>query len=81
LESILEKDIGGYLIGPWWDKKNNNELDIIAADDFNQKLLIAEVKLNSDNISMPRLKEKSVNFVKFFPGFQVEYKGLSMADM
>jgi AAA+ ATPase superfamily predicted ATPase len=69
------------LIGPWWDKKSNNELDIVAEDESNKQLLIAEVKLQSDHFSLPQLKEKSAGLAKLFPGYHLEYKGLSLVDM
>ena len=40
------------LIGSYWERNNMNEIDIVAVDDLNKKILIAEVKRNPDNISI-----------------------------
>jgi len=69
------------LIGTYWEKQNQNEIDIVAINDTENKVLFAEVKRNSKKISIEKLKEKSENIVKQYKNYKVEYKGYSLNDM
>jgi AAA+ ATPase superfamily predicted ATPase len=69
------------LIGTYWEKQNQNEIDIVAINDTENKVLFAEVKRNSKKISIEKLKEKSENLVKQYKDYKVEYKAYSLDDM
>ncbi len=69
------------LIGSYWERNNMNEIDIVAVDDLNKKILIAEVKRNPDNISIGLLKDKAKNIVSKFKDYSFEFVGLSIEDM
>lgn len=69
------------LIGNYWEKGNFNEIDIVAVDEINKKVLFVEVKLNKDKISIPKLKEKSKKLLNKFHNHSIEYKGYSVEDM
>ena len=45
-------------VGNWWDRKGENEIDLIAINEFNYQALISEVKRNAKKISMEKLAEK-----------------------
>jgi len=85
LEKIFQEIIGYSSdygqIGNWWDKRSQNEIDIVAVNDIDKKLLLAEVKLNHEKIRISKLKDKSVNLLKKYPDYQVEYMGLSIQDI
>lgn len=69
-------------IGTWWEKGNQNELDIVAVDDFNKMVLFAEVKRKKENISMPVLQEKAGNLLRSqLKEYAAEYVGFSLEDM
>lgn len=71
-------------IASWWDKKGENEIDIIAADEIEKKVTFFEVKRQADNIRLETLREKASRFFEStgkFTRFNVTYKGLSMEDM
>ncbi|MEA2059664.1 MAG: ATP-binding protein [Thermodesulfobacteriota bacterium] len=68
-------------IGNYWEKGNQNEIDIAAVNDMDKKLLIAEVKINPDKIDQGRLKKKSARLVDHYKGYTVEYAGLSIRDL
>ena len=68
-------------IGTYWERGNQNEIDIVAVDDLNKTVLFAEVKRNAHNISIEKLKEKSTNLVQQFKGYQFNYGGFSIDDM
>ncbi|MCK4664227.1 MAG: AAA family ATPase [Bacteroidales bacterium] len=69
------------LIGNYWEKGNKNEIDIVAVNQIEKKVFLAEIKLNKDKISIPLLKEKSEKIVSKFKNYAIEYKGLSINDM
>ena len=68
-------------IGTWWEKRNENEIDIVAIDEANRHLLLGEVKLNGAQIDIAELKRKPVNLLRDFPGYSVEYRGFSLSDI
>lgn len=69
------------IIGTYWERNNQNEIDIVAVNELKKRVLFAEVKRNSDKISLEKLKEKSVSLVGQFNGYKLEYRGLSLDDM
>ncbi|GHV58741.1 ATPase [Bacteroidia bacterium] len=69
-------------IGSYWESGNQNEIDIVAINEYEKTAIIAEVKRQKEKIKMEILKEKSKNLVnKYFSDYKIEYKGLSMNDM
>ena len=68
-------------IGTYWEKGNQNEIDIIAVNDSEKKMLIAEVKRNPDKIDLELLKKKAQKLLQKHPGYTVTYKGYSLKDM
>jgi len=69
------------LIGNYWEKANKNEIDIVAVNQIEKKILFAEVKLNKKNISLNKLKEKSKKLLQKFKKFNVEYRAFSLEDI
>ena len=71
-------------IGSWWDRKGENEIDIVAEDELSKRVLFAEVKRDGERISLEGLREKSAAFMRStgkFSGWHIEYKALSLCDM
>ncbi|SMD41937.1 hypothetical protein SAMN00777080_0472 [Aquiflexum balticum DSM 16537] len=68
-------------IGTYWEKGNQNEIDIVAINELEKKILIAEVKANKEKYNLPGLKLKSKNLLVDFKGFEVEYRCFSLEDM
>ncbi len=68
-------------IGSYWERGNKNEIDIVAINKREKKVLIAEVKLNADKISLDVLILKSQKLIQKLIGYRVEYRGLSIDDM
>jgi len=69
------------LIGNYWERRNKNEIDIVAINEKEKKVVIGEVKLNSANINLRQLKEKSINLIRHFTDYEIEFVGLSLSDM
>lgn len=72
------------LIGRWWDRKGENELDMIASNEIDKAVEIYEIKRNRKNIDLSKLEPKVKRLlenVNIFNGYKVEVKGLDMSDM
>ena len=71
-------------IGGWWDRKGENEIDIVAENELNDEATFFEVKRKAGNIDMEALEHKAAAFLRAsgeFKGYKISYKGLSMDDM
>ncbi|MFV0267905.1 MAG: ATP-binding protein [Draconibacterium sp.] len=69
-------------IGTWWEKGNQNELDIVAVDDFTKVVLFVEVKRKKENISILVLQEKAKKLLQSqLKDYTAEYMEFSMEDM
>ena len=71
-------------IGGWWDRKGENEIDIVAENELDDTATFFEVKRKAENIDMEKLEAKAAAFMRAtgeFKGYTLSYKGLSMNDM
>jgi AAA+ ATPase superfamily predicted ATPase len=68
-------------IGSYWESANQNEIDIVALNEYEKTAIIAEVKLQAKNINLEVLKKKAENLAANLKGYKIEYRGLSMKDM
>lgn len=75
-ESERVTDIGNH-----WDNKGQNEIDLIALNKLDGTAIIAEIKRNPQKINLMTLETKVKTLHKELSIYNVELKGLSMADM
>ena len=71
-------------IGGWWDRKGENEIDIVVENELNEEATFFEVKRKAVNIDIEMLKHKVQAFMRAtgeFKGYKISYEGLSMDDM
>ena len=71
-------------IGSWWDRKGENEIDIVAENELNDEAVFIEVKRKEENFDADALNEKVDVFTRAtgkFKDYTVSQKGLSMTDM
>ena len=70
------------IVGNWWDRKGENEIDMIALNEFDHTGIIAEIKRNPRKISLVELQEK-VNALphQTFGEYSLSLHGLSIEDM
>jgi len=80
IELLKEKQIYTS-IGNYWERGNQNEIDIVAVDDIDKKILLCEVKLSAKRLSRDALVLKSVNLLRKYEGYEVEYRLLSVEDI
>ena len=71
-------------IGSWWDRKGENEIDIVAENELDDEAVFIEVKRKKENFDAVALNEKVSVFTRAtgkFKGYAISQKGLSMTDM
>ena len=69
-------------VGNWWDPKGENELDIVAINEFDMTGMVAEVKRNPRKISIPKLKDKMNALPKdCFGKYNLSVHAFSLEDM
>jgi AAA+ ATPase superfamily predicted ATPase len=68
-------------IGSYWERGNLNEIDIVALNEYEKTVIIAEVKRQTKNINLEILKKKAENLTENLKGYKIEYRGLSIDNM
>lgn len=80
IEKMMEE--GNFsAIGTYWEKSNQNEIDIVAVNDLDKSVIFAEVKRKKENISIPGLIAKTKNLQAQLKDYDAEFAGLSIEDM
>lgn len=67
-------------IGSYWERGNLNEIDLVAVNELEKRILVAEVKLNKSRISLDALKRKSERLLGDYKGYEVEWRALGPED-
>ncbi len=68
-------------IGSFWDSSGENEIDLVALNDFGKTAVIAEVKRNAKKINLQALAVKTAAIQKQLAKYEVSFKALSLSDM
>ena len=71
-------------MGGWWDRKGENEIDLVCDDEFAGKLVFHEIKIDPRRIDLKALKTKAEGFFAKNPELKdrrVSYRALSVRDM
>ena len=80
----IVEDKGCTRIGSWWDRKGENEIDIVCEDEIAETLAFYEVKIDASRFDATRLAEKVEAFFAKNPDKRnLHYKTglLSIEDM
>ncbi len=73
---------GNYTsVGSYWEKGNRNEIDIVAIDEENKRVLIAEVKMRKAGFRTSLLRNSARNLVSKLADYEIEYRSLSLDDV
>ncbi|MFD2554726.1 ATP-binding protein [Sphingobacterium tabacisoli] len=75
----LEKSYN--VIGTYWEKQNQNEIDIVALNDFDKIAVFAEVKRNVEKIDIDILKQKAQTLSTELKKYKQHFVGYSLNDM
>ena len=71
-------------IGGWWDRKGENEIDIVAENELDNEATFFEVKRKAEHIDFDILRSKASAFLRAtgaFKDYRITYQGLSLADL
>ena len=71
-------------MGGWWDRKGENEIDLVCENEFSKELHFYEVKRNRKRFDPSALERKAQAFFQKNPGkkgFSVQYGVLSLPDL
>ena len=77
----LKREKKYNLIGTYWEKNNENEIDIVAVNEIEKKVVFCEVKRKANNIDLGKLKAKAAKLLPDFQGYQGSYQGYSLDDI
>lgn len=67
-------------VGSYWEKGNQNEIDLVAVNDMEKRIFIAEIKLNKSKIRIELLKNKSKKLLESFRGYTPEWAAFGLED-
>lgn len=71
-------------IGGYWDRKGENEIDLVVVNEIDEQAQIVEIKRKAENIDLDILRDKGVQFLRAtgeLKNYQITYLGLSMDEM
>ena len=68
-------------LGSYWEKKNLNEIDMVAINDVEKIIVIAEIKLNKERIKPGLLQKKSKNLLASYPNYKPHWLALGIKDI
>ena len=68
-------------IGNFWDKKGENEIDLIALNGLDKTAIIAEIKRNPKRIDLNQLIFKAHSLNKELSNYKVEFREFSLENM
>ena len=69
-------------VGNWWNRKGENEIDMIALNEFNHTGIAAEIKRNPKKLNLTELEEKVKQLPSSdFGSYNLKLATLSIEDM
>jgi AAA+ ATPase superfamily predicted ATPase len=68
-------------IGSHWDSKGENEIDLVAINDFDKSVVFAEIKRNKNKIRKESFESKVLSLQNQLFGYKIILKILSMENM
>ncbi|MBI4825121.1 MAG: ATP-binding protein [Nitrospirae bacterium] len=78
----LFAETGNYnVIGSYWEKGNQNEIDLVAINDLKKEITLADIKLDRKRINLNALKERAQGLLNTYPEYKVKWLGLSLGDV
>ena len=76
------KESGLYnIVSNYWNRSGKDEIDLIAVNQSNKQIVIAECKRNPQRIDLDQLKEKSEVILNAHKKWSTQFIGISLDDM
>lgn len=67
-------------VGYYFESDHTNEIDLVAINDLDKKLVMAEIKSNKKRIRLNELKAKAEKLLRGYPNYEVSFLALSLED-
>jgi len=67
-------------IGASWEKDNQNEIDVVAINDLEKRIVIAETKLNKSKINLKKLESRAQSLLSHYQNYIPTFLALSIED-
>lgn len=71
-------------VGCWWDRRGENEIDLIALNRQDRRIVFAEVKSQAEKLNEGKLRRKAEAFLEAhgeYRDWQTTFLGLTPDDM
>jgi uncharacterized protein len=68
-------------VGSYWESGFKNEIDVVAVNPLEKKVLFAEVKRNPKQYNQAKLMLKAQALSRSFSGYDQEFRGYSLDDI
>lgn len=68
-------------IGQYWESGQTNEIDLVAVNELEKRLVIAEIKRNKRRISLAKLQAKAKKLLTHYPHYKIEWLELGLEDI
>lgn len=80
-QAYAETGLYNQVTNYWRKKDGKDEIDLIAVDETEKKLIIGEIKRNPEKIQLDEVKEKAKGIILHHKKWEINYIGLSLKDM
>jgi len=68
-------------IGSYWERGNENEIDLVAVNDLKKTITIGDIKLNKSKLNINGLKQKAAHLLALYPKYKPTWLGLSIENI
>lgn len=69
-------------IGNYWERKNQQEIDVVAVNEINRTAIIGEVKWQRKRANLAKLELKAEKLVRdHLKGYRIEYRSFGLEDV
>lgn len=68
-------------IGAYWERGNRNEIDLVALNDMQKTITIADIKLSKSRLNVEGLKRRAQGLIASYPRHRPEWLGLSVENI
>jgi hypothetical protein len=68
-------------IGSYWERGNKNEIDLVAINDINKEIVVAEIKTNKSRINLTELEKKAKNICADYQDYKLNIQALGIEDV
>lgn len=68
-------------IGSYWEKGNQNEIDLVAINDLRKQIVVAEVKRSKEKVNLETLKLKAKRIIAEYSKYKFQWISLSIEDV